>query len=136
MWTQILHFSHLIIDGFDWYIFHLPQLYRGFTLSGNEPSKCDALDNQTLVNLRLQRQTTPGSSLEKEQSVFWSTTLSASSLLSRETPSPAHPLNAGVPSSKLSAEDQTTDPTLTGQDEGGGTDLQAADSQPQEVLTH
>lgn len=109
-------------------------------LSGNDSSKCDALDNQTLMNFQFQHQTAPGCSetpsLGKEQSVFWSATLSASFLLSRETPSPAHPLNAGVPSSKLSAEDQTTDPMLTGQDEGGGTDLQAADSQPQEVLTH
>ncbi|XP_051247527.1 uncharacterized protein mbpa isoform X1 [Dicentrarchus labrax] len=55
----------------------------------------------------------------------------------QETPSPVHPLNAGAPSSKLSAKDQTTDPTPTGQGEGGGgTDLQAADSQPQEMLTH
>ncbi|XP_070840552.1 myelin basic protein isoform X1 [Chaetodon trifascialis] len=52
----------------------------------------------------------------------------------QETPSPVHPLNAGAPSSKLSAEEQATDPT--GQDEGGGTDLQAVDSQPQEMLTH
>jgi len=55
-----------------------------------------------------------------------------------EIPSPVHPLNAGAPSSKLSAEDQTTDPKPMGQDEGGGggTDLHAADSQPQEMLTH
>lgn len=61
-------------------------------------------------------------------------------LLSRETPSPVHPLNAGAPSSKLSAEDQAADPTPTGRDkeeeEEEGTDLQAADSQPQEMLTH
>ncbi|KAM6974811.1 uncharacterized protein mbpa isoform 2-T2 [Tautogolabrus adspersus] len=56
-----------------------------------------------------------------------------------ETPNPAHPLNAGAPSSELSAEDQTTDPTPMGQEEeggGGGTDLQVADSQPQEMLTN
>lgn len=52
-----------------------------------------------------------------------------------EKPSPVHPLNAGAPSSKLSAEGQTTDPMPTGQDEGEGNDLQAADSQPQEMLT-
>lgn len=70
------------------------------------------------------------------------TSSSSFSSSQREIPSPVHPLNAGAPSSKLSAEDQTTDPTPTGQDEGGGggggggTDLQAADSQPQEMLTH
>ncbi|XP_059206209.1 uncharacterized protein mbpa isoform X2 [Centropristis striata] len=53
-----------------------------------------------------------------------------------ETPSPVHPLNAGAPSSKLAAEDQTTDPTPMGPDGGGETDLHAADSQPQEMLTH
>ncbi|XP_060915786.1 myelin basic protein isoform X2 [Labrus mixtus] len=61
-----------------------------------------------------------------------------------ETPSPAHPPNAGAPSSELSAEDQTTDPTPMGQEEegggggggGGGTDLQVVDSQPQEMLTN
>ncbi|XP_034455337.1 uncharacterized protein mbpa isoform X2 [Hippoglossus hippoglossus] len=53
-----------------------------------------------------------------------------------EKPSPVPPPNAGAPSSKLSAEDQTTDPMPTGRDEGGDTDQQAADSQPQETLTH
>lgn len=72
----------------------------------------------------------------KEQSMFLAAASSSSFLLSREIPSPVHPLNAGAPSSKLSAVDQTTDPTPTGRDEGGGTDLQAADSQPQEALTH
>ncbi|TDH03830.1 hypothetical protein EPR50_G00146270 [Perca flavescens] len=63
---------------------------------------------------------------------------SACDALSRdqEKPSPVHPLNAGAPSSKLSAENHTTDPTPMGQDGGGETDLQAADSQPQETLTH
>ncbi|XP_023250660.1 uncharacterized protein LOC111645630 isoform X2 [Seriola lalandi dorsalis] len=47
--------------------------------------------------------------------------------------SPVHPPNAGAPSSKLSAEDQSTDPTpTTGRDEGGEADLHAAGSQPQE----
>ncbi|XP_044028347.1 uncharacterized protein mbpa isoform X2 [Siniperca chuatsi] len=53
-----------------------------------------------------------------------------------EKPSPVPPPNAGAPSSKLSTEDQSTDPTPTGQDKGGGKDLQAADSQPQKMLTH
>lgn len=53
-----------------------------------------------------------------------------------EIPSPVHPLNAGAPSSKLSAEDQTTDPTPMGQDKSGEQDLQAAESQPQEMLIH
>ncbi|XP_008299308.1 myelin basic protein isoform X1 [Stegastes partitus] len=58
-----------------------------------------------------------------------------------ETPSPALPLNAGAPSSKLAAEDPTTDPSMglkAGEEEGeeGETDLHAADSQPQEMLTH
>ncbi|XP_068188763.1 uncharacterized protein mbpa isoform X2 [Antennarius striatus] len=52
-----------------------------------------------------------------------------------ERPSPVHHLNAGAPSSEVSAEDQMTDPKPTGQDEGGGTDLQTAGSQPQEMLT-
>ncbi|CAJ1082969.1 uncharacterized protein mbpa isoform X2 [Xyrichtys novacula] len=59
-----------------------------------------------------------------------------------ETLSPAHPLNAGAPSSELSAEDQTTDSTTPmerdqeGGGVGGGADLQPADSQPQETLTN
>ncbi|XP_026156889.1 uncharacterized protein mbpa isoform X2 [Mastacembelus armatus] len=52
-----------------------------------------------------------------------------------EKPSPVHPLNAGAPSSKLSAKDKTTDLPM-GEDERGETDLHTADSQPQEVLTH
>lgn len=55
---------------------------------------------------------------------------------SRVTPSPVHPPNAGAPSSKLTTEDQAADPTPTGQEEGGGADLQTVDSQPQELLTH
>ncbi|KAF3834291.1 hypothetical protein F7725_025495, partial [Dissostichus mawsoni] len=48
-----------------------------------------------------------------------------------EKPSPVHPLNAGAPSSKLSADEQTTDPPPMGEEEEEGeTDLQ--DSQPQE----
>ncbi|XP_071060889.1 uncharacterized protein mbpa isoform X5 [Pseudochaenichthys georgianus] len=58
----------------------------------------------------------------------------------QEKPSPVHPLNAGAPSSKLSAEEQTTDPPPMGEEEEeeeeGETDLQPADSQPQELLTH
>lgn len=57
-------------------------------------------------------------------------------LLSREKPSPVHPLNAGAPSSKLSAKDQTADSTPMGQDEGAETDLHSTDSQPQEMLTY
>ncbi|KAM9383962.1 uncharacterized protein mbpa isoform 1-T1 [Pholidichthys leucotaenia] len=59
-----------------------------------------------------------------------------------EKASPAHPPNAGAPSSKLSAEDQTTDPVPMGlkeEEEGGGggeANLYSADSQPQEMLTH
>ncbi|XP_041868526.1 uncharacterized protein mbpa isoform X1 [Melanotaenia boesemani] len=55
-----------------------------------------------------------------------------------EKPSPVHPQNAGAPSSKLTAEDQTTDPTPMGSEgvRGGKTDLHVADSQPQEMLTH
>ncbi|XP_010774748.1 uncharacterized protein mbpa isoform X6 [Notothenia coriiceps] len=56
----------------------------------------------------------------------------------QEKISPVHPLNAGAPSSKLSAEEQTTGPPPMGEEEEeeGETDLQAADSQPQEMLTH
>lgn len=52
-----------------------------------------------------------------------------------EKASPVHPLNAGAPSSKLSTEDQTADPTQM-RPEGGETDTPAADSQPQEMLTY
>uniref|UniRef100_A0A3P8NCH2 Myelin basic protein n=1 Tax=Astatotilapia calliptera TaxID=8154 RepID=A0A3P8NCH2_ASTCA len=51
-----------------------------------------------------------------------------------EKASPVHPLNAGAPSSKLSTEDQTADPTLTRPKEE--TDTPAADSRPQEMLTN
>ncbi|XP_072226882.1 uncharacterized protein mbpa isoform X5 [Leuresthes tenuis] len=54
-----------------------------------------------------------------------------------EKPSPAHPQNAGAPSFSLSAEDKTTDSTQMGPEEKGGEkDLHAADSQPQNMLTH
>ncbi|XP_026012647.1 uncharacterized protein mbpa isoform X3 [Astatotilapia calliptera] len=52
----------------------------------------------------------------------------------QEKASPVHPLNAGAPSSKLSTEDQTADPTLTRPKEE--TDTPAADSRPQEMLTN
>ncbi|XP_013768015.1 uncharacterized protein mbpa isoform X2 [Pundamilia nyererei] len=51
-----------------------------------------------------------------------------------EKASPVHPLNAGAPSSKLSTEDQTADPTPTRPKEE--TDTPAADSRPQEMLTN
>ncbi|KAF0024321.1 hypothetical protein F2P81_023123 [Scophthalmus maximus] len=56
----------------------------------------------------------------------------------REKPSPVHPLNAGAPSSELSAEDQTNaDPAAAGRDDGGdAADRRAADSQPPHMLTH
>uniref|UniRef100_A0A8C6M7J2 Myelin basic protein n=1 Tax=Nothobranchius furzeri TaxID=105023 RepID=A0A8C6M7J2_NOTFU len=54
-----------------------------------------------------------------------------------ETPSPAHLLNAGAPSSRLSAEDQTSnrnsDPTGPEGERGGDTDLPPP---PPEELTH
>ncbi|XP_035476900.1 uncharacterized protein mbpa isoform X1 [Scophthalmus maximus] len=55
-----------------------------------------------------------------------------------EKPSPVHPLNAGAPSSELSAEDQTNaDPAAAGRDDGGdAADRRAADSQPPHMLTH
>uniref|UniRef100_A0AAZ1XPC2 Myelin basic protein n=1 Tax=Oreochromis aureus TaxID=47969 RepID=A0AAZ1XPC2_OREAU len=53
-----------------------------------------------------------------------------------EKASPVHPLNAGAPSSKLSTEDQTADPTPMRPEEEGETDTPAADSQPQEMLTY
>ncbi|XP_042081334.1 uncharacterized protein mbpa isoform X1 [Haplochromis burtoni] len=52
----------------------------------------------------------------------------------QEKASPVHPLNAGAPSSKLSTEDQTADPTPTRPKEE--TDTPAADSRPQEMLTN
>lgn len=106
------------------------------------PSKYEASDNQIFPELAAQfKLKTQSPRIDRCR--LWGQKIDASLshliilfLLSRETPSPVHPLNAGAPSSKLSAEDRTTDPTPTGRDEGGGTDLQAADSQPQETLTH
>uniref|UniRef100_A0A3Q2PNB3 Myelin basic protein n=1 Tax=Fundulus heteroclitus TaxID=8078 RepID=A0A3Q2PNB3_FUNHE len=53
-----------------------------------------------------------------------------------EKPSPVHPQNAGAPSSKLSVDQQSLEPTGPEEpQEQGETDLQEPDSQPQEMLT-
>ena len=107
------------------------------------PNKCEATDNQIFQQPQKKKKTQPHVHLACQNRCFLSLHHPLP-LLSRETPSPVHPLNAGAPSSKLSAEDQAADPTPTGcdkeeeeeEEEEGGTDLQAADSQPQEMLTH
>ncbi|MEQ2245697.1 hypothetical protein ILYODFUR_030642 [Ilyodon furcidens] len=53
-----------------------------------------------------------------------------------EKPSPVHPQNAGAPSSKLSVDHQSLDPTGPEEhQEQGEMDPQKLDSQPQEMLT-